>query len=245
MKRIHYIIVTGALALAAACSEAPKEMFNAPAAIHFQMPRGDSSLIIRQDTIVYSFAFDLVATRREICIPVEVVGFAAGRDREYHVEITPLGDTREGVHHEPISARQVLPAGKTTDSIRVVFVRAADMAREAKKIGLTIRDGGDFQAGVQEHLHVVVQVSDILERPEWWNSAWNERFGDTYDPQIYRAWMGVWKGNGKGEPTSPYPSWWDTPQELTALVDLRRHFEEHETYYLDEPSIRIVIPYPN
>jgi hypothetical protein len=247
MKRISivHIIVAGILVLVAACSEAEKELFHAPDAIYFRMPEGDTSLVVREDTVVYSFAFDPDSiTRREICIPVEIIGFASNRDREYLVEVIHVGDAREGVHHDTIRPVQVFRAGRTRDSLRVVLFRTADTRQQAKKIGLRVRPGGDFIEGVRECLFVTIQVSDILERPTWWNDYWNPYFGGTYDPQIYRAWMGIWGGTGDIS-AYRYPSWWDCPQVLTAIIDLKRYFDEHETYYYSDPTRRIIIPYPS
>jgi hypothetical protein len=243
MKRHLYYYIAGTLLSLASCSEASREMFNSPAGVYFRMPEGDTALIARADTIVYSFAFDLTATRREICIPVELVGLAADGDRSYRVEVTPADGTREGLHHEPVSPVQTFRAGKTRDSLRVTFLRAPDMQREARRIDITIRDGGDLLPGIRERLHVAVQVSDILEKPAWWD-AWNARFGGAYDPQIYRAWIAIW-GN-KGD-LSDYPSpYWNTAAKpLVALYDLKAYFDERETFYLDRPTVRIIIPYPN
>ncbi|MDR2413476.1 MAG: DUF4843 domain-containing protein [Odoribacteraceae bacterium] len=244
MKRILHAI-TGILLLASACSEAEKELFHAPDAIYFRMPQGDTSLIIREDTVIYSFAFDPdVITSRDIYIPVEIVGLAANKDREYIVEITNIGETKEGLHYEAVNTSRVLPAGKTRDSLRVTFFRAPDMREQARKIGVTIRPSGDFIEGVAECLFVAIQVSDILERPKWWNNAWNHYFGGTYDPQIYRAWIEIW--GGKGDISAyPYPDWWSAPRVLTAIIDLKRYFDEHEVYYYSDPTRRIVIEFPS
>ncbi|MDR0766324.1 MAG: DUF4843 domain-containing protein [Odoribacteraceae bacterium] len=240
MKRQLYIIIIGVLSLVAACSEAEREMFHAPDAIYFRMPQGDTTLIIREDTIIYSFAFDPeTITRREIYIPVELVGLAADRDREYLVEITNIDETREGVHYDALHAKQVFPAGKMRDSLRVTFLRTADMQQKAKKINITIRSGGDFAEGVVERLFVSIEVSDILVKPAWWDN-WGEYFGP-YDPQVYRAWINIWGGTGDLS-AYPYPGWGYSPGVLTAIIDLRRYFEEHEVYYLDNPTVRIILP---
>ncbi|MDR1273955.1 MAG: DUF4843 domain-containing protein [Odoribacteraceae bacterium] len=242
MKR-HLYYIAGALLALASCSEASREMFHAPDGVYFRMPAGDTTLITRADTIVYSFAFDFTATRREICIPVEIVGFAASTDRTYRVQITNHGDAREGLHYDAVNPVQTIRAGKTRDSLRVTFSRTPDMQRAAKKIGITILPGGDLPGGVRERMHVAVQVSDVLEKPSWWDK-WNGKFGGAYDPQIYKAWMGIWGGKGD---LSAYtqPNWWGAPQVLTAIIDLKTYFEAHETYYLDRPTVRIIIPYPS
>lgn len=237
MKLLYYYI-TGALLLLGACSEATREMFDTPPAVYFQMPQGDTTLIVREDTVVYSFAFDLTSTRREICIPVQLIGFAADRDRKYNIEITNIGDTRAGVHYEAVATEQTLAAGKTVDSLRVTFLRTPDMQQGAKKVAFTIRPGGDLAEGLRDQLHVAIQVSDILEQPEWWDT-WSRYFGP-YDRQIYEQWMTIW--GGTGDLTNHTPGWGYSPQVHTAIIGLRVYFDEHEVYYLDNPSVRIILP---
>ena len=234
-------IVSLGLLLFGACSEAKKEMFQGPEAIYFRIPQGDTTLIIRRDTIVYSFAFDLEATQREICIPVEVTGFASAQERKYHVEVTPFGNTTANVHYNTVATEQTFPANKMIDSLRVVFLRHEEMQREVKKIGITIREGGDFIEGVTECLYIAIQVSDILERPEWW-SAWQRYFG-RFDTQVYRAWMRIWGGTGDLNPYKDltYKSWSDAPQIMTAILELKRYFEENPASYEDDGS-SIIIP---
>ena len=87
MKGLYCILASVFfLQLGIACSEADRDLFEGPVGINFRIPKTseeikdyklrDSSLIFREDTMVYSFAFDMVNTEREICVPVEVTGFA-------------------------------------------------------------------------------------------------------------------------------------------------------------------------
>lgn len=243
MKKItnHFGIISIILLLIFACGEANKEMFKGPESIYFRVPQGDTTLIIREDTIVFSFAFDLNSSQREILIPVEISGFPTDYDRKYMVEVTNIGDTKAGIHYETISKEQVLPAGKMTDSLKVIFYRTEDMGKSAKKIGISIQDGGELIKGVEECLYMAIQVSDILEKPEWWNT-WEDYFG-RYDPQVYREWMRIWGGTGD---ISEYtePGWWQAPQVLTALIDLRSYFSKLDPPATYEDSTPIMIPGP-
>ncbi len=241
MRRLYnYIGILGiALLFAGACTEADKETFRGPESIYFRMPQGDTTLIIRKDTVIYSFAFDPVLTQREIYIPVEVIGFASSHDRTYTIKVANVKNTKSGVHYEAISEQQHFPAGKMLDSLKVVFNRTEDMQREACKIEIMIKAGGDFVQGITESLLVAIQVSDILEEPSWWE-MWRPILG-VYDHQIYRQWIKIWGGTGD---LSGYTgtSWFEAPQVLTAIIDLKKFFEANSAYYSND--VRIIIPGP-
>ena len=157
MKSLNYIGIACMLFwMGSACSEADREMFEGPEAINFCLPvtseeienyrELDSSLVFRDDTIVYSFAFDMVNTERVISIPVEVTGFAHNQDRKYRVKVTDCNGAQAGVHYDPIAEEQILAAGKVKDSLQIRFHRV-DMDKQPRKIGLMIEAGGDFVEG--------------------------------------------------------------------------------------------------
>ena len=89
---------------------------------------------------------------------------------------------------------------------------------------------------MKEKLFVAVQVSDILEKPDWWDN-WIGCFG-TFHPVKYREWMKLY--GGTGDLTGKRPDWWYAPLELTLILDLKRMFEENE--FLDENGKRLLIP---
>lgn len=246
MKGLNYILISGILALlGVACSEASRDMFGDVEAINFRIPQTseeisaykllDSSIIFREDTMVYSFAFDMVATEREICIPVEITGYAAHVDRKYQIEVVEYNGTKAGKHYDALPTEQVLPAGKVKDSLRVRFHRI-DMEKQARKIGIRIKSGGDFAEGPQERLFVAVQVSDILEKPSWWDN-WEGCFG-TFHPIKYREWMKIY--GGTGDLTGKVADWWQASLELSLVLDLKSLFEKE--VFLDENGNRLVIP---
>lgn len=240
MKHIYYIaILLAAGIFIGSCSEAKKDMFNWSENINFLIPEGDSSLIIRQDTVVYSFAFDPVSTERTISIPIEIVGNAASVDRSYKIKIENYGDTKAGIDYIMPNENQILPAGKMKDSLRIVFNRSEDMKVSAKKIGITIINGGDLGEGVAEKCFVAIQVSDILEKPQWWDH-WSSYFGP-YHWRKFQKWIEIRGGQGE-LPTGSYPGFWTTPQEISQVYQLRIYFEENPEY--DENNIRLVVPCP-
>jgi len=200
--------------------------------------KDDASLILRADTVMYTFAYDLEdVNQREIYIPVELVGDATERERRYHIEIETIGAAEEGVDFESLTSEQVFPARKTIDSLRFVWKRSLSMQKEVKKVNIRIVNGGDFVTGVVERLFVSLQASDILEKPDWWD-AWVDGFG-SWHPTKLREWIKIWGTEGL-DPNPWMISFSNFPQECTAIVKLKDIFDKN--IFLDENGVRLYIP---
>ena len=145
MNRFYIAIIVSLLLGMVACQEADKVMFTTDTSgIYFKLGalKKDSALILRQDTIAYTFVYDPEEVgKREICIPVELVGNAVDRDRKYSIEIQAAGNTVEGTDYEPVKTEQVFCSGKTIDSLRIVWKRNLSMQKEVKKLNIRIVGG--------------------------------------------------------------------------------------------------------
>lgn len=242
MNRIGIIIIGLWILCSTACQDADKEMFDVnETGLYFKLKslEKDKTLILREDTVVYTFAYDDVeeVRQREVYIPVELVGLAAGQERTYRIEVEAAANTQEGVDYESLATEQIYSAGKTVDSLRFVWKRNPSMQKEVKKVNLRIVSGGDFGTGVEEKLFVSLQASDILEKPAWWD-AWEAAFG-SWHPTKLREWIKIW---GREDlPANPWSiSFYDYPQECTAIVKLHDLFENEEFY--DENGVRLYVP---
>lgn len=243
MNKICTIIIGLWLLCGMACQDADKEMFGADqTGIYFKLDnlKEDKTLILRKDTVVYTFAYDDIEDvhQREVYIPVELVGFAAGRERTYRIEVEPAANTRADVDYEPLATEQVYSAGKTVDSLRFVWKRNPSMQKEVKKVNIRIVSGNDFGAGVEEKLFVSLQASDILEKPDWWDS-WEAAFG-SWHPTKLREWIKIWGKEDLKKINPDYLNFFYYPQECTAIVKLHDLFENEEFY--DENDVRLYIP---
>lgn len=243
MNRIAIIIIGLWFLCGIACQEADKEMFDGnETGLYFELGKlkEDKTLILREDTVMYTFAYDDVeeVRQREVYIPVELAGFAAGRERTYRIEIEAAANTKEGIDYEPLALEQVYSADKMVDSLRFVWKRNPSMQKEVKKVNIRIVSGGDFEAGVEEKLFVSLQASDILEQPAWWES-WEAAFG-SWHPTKLREWIKIW---GKEDLEKVRPddiNFFYYPQECTAIVKLHDLFENEEFY--DENGVRLYVP---
>lgn len=243
MNRIAIIIIGLWILCGIACQEADKEMFDGnETGLYFELGKlkEDKTLILREDTVMYTFAYDDVEEvhQREVFIPVELAGFAAGRERTYRIEVEAAANTKEGVDYEPLAPEQVYSADKMVDSLRFVWKRNPSMQKEVKKVNIRIVSGGDFEAGVEEKLFVSLQASDILEQPAWWE-AWEAAFG-SWHPTKLREWIKIWGKEDLPAKLWNGPNFFEYPQECTAIVKLHDLFENEEFY--DENGVRLYVP---
>ncbi len=241
MNKLYITIISFLGICCIACQEADREMFSGKeTGIYFKLENleDDTSLILRTDTVMYTFAYDSEDVKqREIYIPVELVGDAAKEERTYHIEIETTKTTVEGVDFEILASEQIFPAYKTIDSLRFVWKRNQSMQEEVKKVDIRIISGGDFIAGVEEFLFVSLQASDILEKPDWWD-AWEDGFG-SWHPTKLREWIKIW-GTEDLDPDPWMISFSNFPQECTAIVKLKDVFDKN--VFLDENGVRLYIP---
>lgn len=246
MKSRFYIGIFGLLFLAmVSCQEADKTMFSIETpGVYFKTDSvvyQDTALIVREDTLVYSFAYDdeEEVHEREIKVPVQLVGIAGSQDRMYKLEIVAGPNTREGVDYKVVDADQIFHANMSVDTVRVVWKRNLSMRQEVKRLDLRIVAGGDFSVGVDEKLYVCLQASDMLEKPSWWDD-WEAGFGSWHQTKL-REWIKIW-GPAPLEEDLWMGVYFDAyPQECTAILKLREVFEK-EVFYDEETGVRLVIP---
>ncbi len=241
MKRLKYITVSLVAVFALSmCSEADEPTYSGPESVYFRMPAKDfdDSLIIDKDTITYTFAYYPELNEREIPVPIEVTGLAANHTRTYAVNVRAASGTLEGVDYRQVATTQTFAAGTMYDTLWVTFYRTAEMQTKVKKLEITIVGGGDLLPGVQENLLVELHVSDMLEKPVWWDT-WRNGFG-TWHPTKLREWIRIW--GGKGDlPIASYVSIMSHSKEVMAIYKLRERFET-EAFYDEESGARLTIP---
>lgn len=236
MKTI-YIIFLAFLALS--CSESKHTFFDAPDSIHFRLYNFDKDIELEGDTIKYSFAFVSDDIKSKLLkIPIELAGYIKDFDRKYNIRVEEYGDTKNGVHFKKIIENQIFHAGKVRDTLKVLVNRTEDMLKSSFLLGIHIIEGDDLTTGLKEKLFVAIKVSDILEKPSWWDK-WHTYFGD-YNVIKFKKWIELW--GGKGDLSGKYPGWGHSPKEVAAIFELRRYFENNPTY--DNEGNLIVVPCP-
>lgn len=240
MKKLIYIII-GCLFVPfyfSSCSENDRLTFEDTPGIYFRLPEKDTTLIVREDTIVYSFAFEDPNLVREYVmrVPVEITGLSVNKERKFKIRIDPkLSTAVEGRDYIKLQEEYIMPANTGKDSIRITVLRNDSLQTKPRDLQLEIVATPDFKLGIKERATIRLRFSDILEEPEWWD-YWSFFMG-AYGRKKHQQWLLIWgktplKTDGQIHP-------FNTPKELMAIQDLRIYFEQNPTY---ENGERVVVP---
>lgn len=222
---IYHIVLFTVLS----CSEAEREMFDPSlSAIHFDLTKLDTNLIVRGDTLTYSFAFNPTTVQSyTLNIPVEIIGFRSEHDRQYRIELlSDIITAKPNTHYQSLPDYHVLPAQKGKDSLQIILFRHTDLQKSAKSIELQLIPSTDFNVGSIEKQHVYLRFSDILEEPIWWD-LWKDEFGP-YHRIKYQEWIRIW--GDRGDISGFRPGKWNSPQVYVKLMDLKSYFENNPRY---------------
>ncbi|MDO5663874.1 MAG: DUF4843 domain-containing protein [Bacteroidia bacterium] len=249
-RKIHFVILS-LFALLMACDKGENLMYKDFSGLHFVAPT-DTTLILRRDTLIYSFAFEKPEIKEKIIyIPVEIEGFRENKDRKFNVQLIKEGTTAEsGVHYEALQEYYTVKANQGRDSIALKVKRTLDIRNTAKTITLKLVPTDEFEVGLYDKQQVSISFSDILEEPDWWEN-WKYLFGE-YHRIKYQEWIKI-KG-GKGElPNKEIKRWQflqNYPTECMLIMQLRLYFEKNPRYTLEEladpnnKGERIIVPCP-
>lgn len=256
MKMKFYFIFLFIIGLSCiGCQESDRLMYGDFAGIHFNKKLFDDSvLIVREDTIVYSFAFENPEMKEYVLhIPVEIEGFRCNYERKYQVEIDTEQTTAvAGVHYEALPEFCTLKANAGCDSIALRLFRTDDIRVAGKSLFLRLVPSDDFDLGRHDCLTLKVSFSDILEEPKWWGTAWKTLFGD-YHRIKYQEWIKIRGGKGELPEVKPEDAGfliWYYPLECMQVMELRLYFENNPRYTNEDAGDpnnlgeRIVVPCP-
>ena len=223
------------------CQQADKLMFHEMDALTMRIPKYDTTCIFRQDTVTYTFAFESTdVTEKIIKIPMELVGFAQPYDRTYYIALTLGEGVVNGVNFEKLTEEQVLHADKGIDTLEIILYRTEDIQTQTKWFKIELVEGGDFHLGIQDETSMIIRFSDVLEEPDWWVN-WERYFGPFHRIK-YQEWIRIWGGTGDLSNSKYWGGVSTAPQEIMAIKELQKYFEENP-HYTEEGEL-ITIPCP-
>lgn len=250
--RNNILCMIAILLMLVSCRESEKLMYGDFSGIHIKLPVEDTTVILRRDTLIYSFAFEKPELKQKtINIPVEIEGFRVNKDRKFKVEVLNEGTTAvEDVNYIKLQEYYTVKANEGIANIPITFNRSLDIREKPVLFSLRLSRSDDFEIGINHKQKIVLSVSDILEEPVWWE-GWKFFFGD-YHRIKYQEWIKI-KG-GKGEldviDMRPYMIPYRYPRECVQIMELRLYFEKNPRYeleHLNDPNNlgrRLIVPCP-
>ena len=164
MKKM--LLFAMALVLAfSACSKEEVPLYDTENAnfIQFVTPNTDTSELsfMFYPTVASGAAYDYA-------IPVQILGLAKDKDREYKVVVVDSLTTATEGKHFVMPEKTIFRAGLYQDTLFIKLYRTEDLLSTKVRLGVRIEYSNDFFVGEQTYLEKILIFSDMLARPAWW-----------------------------------------------------------------------------
>ncbi len=189
----------------------------------------------------YSFVWGSATRQRDtVYLPVRVLGGPADYDRTADLEqvfdsaATDNVQAKPSVHYVPFNdegARKLLTvrAGRVIDSIGVIVLRDASLAKAAVRLRLRIKENNEFGVGETKKLERSIVISDLLEKPSAWDRTTDYYLG-TYSTTKHQLMLKVVGGKVDDE-------WIAKVNASTSLIVYwRGKFEEALENFNNDPA---------
>lgn len=198
----------------------------------------------REDSISYSFALDPeTVTDTTLKVVVKTIGMTADYDRPYGIEIVNENTTATSAEWDPsIINNRSIKAGELTDTIRIKVNRTDAMEEEWMKITLHVLPNENFAIGYGNLEEVLVSFSDILAKPDWWDTYSRYGYFGNFYPEVYRKWIEIYH-EGADPMLHPYnhePMYWDNMPPSPTFYSypvMALYYKQLQQYFLDNDII--------
>lgn len=254
LQKPNILMLLCMLFVMASCSEKDIDSFDTNTSyIYFDVPyilnTDGTESSFRQDSISYSFALDPEEVRdTTIKVVVKIIGMAVDYDRPYSLEVISDQTTATSAEWNPdIIKNRSIKAGELTDTIRIDIKRTEPLQDKWMQVSLRLLPNDNFAIGYDNLKEVKVSFSDILAKPDWWDTWMSMGWMGNYYPEVYRKWIEIYylgadPNTYNGEPLywnnmPPYPSASWYPVLSMYYQQLKLYFEENDIYPNGDTSL--------
>ena len=193
---------------------------------------------------MYSFALDPeTVTDTTINVVVKTIGMAADYDRPYGIEVVTDNTTATSAEWDPsIINNRSIKAGELTDTIRMTIQRTDVMAHQWMHVTLRVLPNEHFALGYGNLEEVLVSFSDILAKPDWWDTYMGYGYFGNYYPEVYRKWIEIYQ-EGVDPMRHPYngePMYWDNMPPSPSFYSypvMGLYYRQLQEYFLENDII--------
>ena len=183
MKRHpFYYILLALLPCALSCKKDNIQLYEGSDYIQFSRSFTDSSL----------FSFLAMPNKDEAVAPlaVELAGQPADRDRTYRISVVKeLSTATEANYLLPASF--TLKANKVKDTAWITLKKTPAISVKPVKLVLKIEESDELKVGQTDHSAIILYISNVLARPDWWNDTVESRFLGAYSDKKFQLFVQV------------------------------------------------------
>ena len=143
-----------------------------------------------QDSTSFSFLAYPNVNEADYKLEVKLIGTPSDQDREYKISVMKdYTDAPEGTYILP--ERFVMKAGQVVDTCVIVFKKTLELSSVARRLTLRLEETKDFILGQTDRLVAIINVSNILFKPDWWNSTVDKTWLGDYSDLKYDLFIKV------------------------------------------------------
>lgn len=142
------------------------------------------------DTASISFFFYPNQNEIEYALPVKLIGLMPEKDLEYSIEIVPKETTAANSHYS-LKSRYTFSKGQSLDTAYITVKNAAELSSKEVKLVLKIASTPSVQAGQTNYAYRVIEISDMVQKPAWWNANMDRFYLGVYSETKFRKFMEV------------------------------------------------------
>ncbi|HWW40214.1 DUF4843 domain-containing protein [Pedobacter sp.] len=175
MKKILLYVLVSLFFLS--CKKKEIALYSGPANIYFSTST-DPIQNWGLDSLAVSFTLTKNLQDSLVKIPVRATGNVVNTDRPYTVRIASNSTAKEGLNYDFLQKDFKIPAGKLTDSIRILLHRSADLKVNSVSLFFQLEANQNFVTNIQNSISATGKTisptkfrlysSDILQMPLSW-----------------------------------------------------------------------------
>jgi hypothetical protein len=181
LHRIYYILFA-LLIGATSCKKDAIDIYEGENYIQFTRSYTDSSL----------FNFLAVPNDDEAVTPlaVELTGDPVDRDRKYKIVVVPELSTATEENYTLPDAF-TLKANNVKDTAWLTVKKSPAIAEKPAKLVLKIEATDDLQTGQADHSIIILYISNVVARPDWWDGNVEGNYLGDYSDKKYLLFIQV------------------------------------------------------
>lgn len=175
-------IVLAVLVIASSCKKDKIMLYEGDTYLQFTRHVEDSS----------TFSFLALPDDDEAVDPisVELVGKPETRDRTYKISVIPEESTASAANYT-LPPTFTFRAGRTIDTAWITLKKTPEIAVAPLRLVLRLEPTDDFKVGQTDYAFAILYISNVIARPDWWNSTVEGRFLGDYSDKKYELFIEV------------------------------------------------------
>lgn len=180
-QRIYYILFA-AMITVLSCKKEQIMQYEGGSYIQFERSFNDSSL----------FSFLGLPNKDEAVIPIAVklTGKPENRDRNFKIAVVKELSTATDANYS-LPSSFTLKANRVTDTAWITVKKTAQLSSKSLKLVFKLEPTADLKVGQTDYAALILYISNVLARPDWWNSTVEDDFLGEYSDKKFLLFLQV------------------------------------------------------